>query len=52
MLKAGDMVFYADGTEPDSHTPNGCLLAVHIAGPEFPTEQACDTGSHAKIGMY
>ncbi|MFZ1471242.1 MAG: cupin domain-containing protein [Paracoccaceae bacterium] len=38
VLRAGDMVFYADGTEHDSHTPNGCLLAVHIAGPEFPTE--------------
>lgn len=34
ILRAGDMVFYRDGTEHNSHTPNGCLLAVHIAGPE------------------
>jgi uncharacterized RmlC-like cupin family protein len=27
---AGDMVFYRDGTEHNSYTPNGCLLAVHI----------------------
>lgn len=38
VLKAGDMVFYRDGTEHHSYTPDGCLLAVHIAGPEFPTE--------------
>jgi anti-sigma factor ChrR (cupin superfamily) len=38
VFKTGDMVFYADGTEHDSFTANGCLLAVHIAGPEFPTE--------------
>ena len=36
ILKAGDLVFYRDGTEHNSYTPNGCLLAVHIAGPEFP----------------
>ena len=24
------MVFYRDGTEHNSYTPNGCLLAVHI----------------------
>jgi hypothetical protein len=36
ILRAGDLVFYRDGTEHNSHTPNGCLLAVHIAGPEFP----------------
>ena len=34
ILRAGDMVFYRDGTEHNSHTPGGCLLAVHIAGPE------------------
>ena len=34
ILRAGDMVFYRDGTEHNSYTPNGCLLAVHIAGPE------------------
>lgn len=35
VLKAGDLVFYADGSEHNSYTPNGCLLAVHIAGPEI-----------------
>lgn len=35
ILKAGDLVFYRDGSEHHSFTPNGCLLAVHIAGPEF-----------------
>jgi anti-sigma factor ChrR (cupin superfamily) len=35
ILRAGDMVFYRDGTEHNSHTPTGCLLAVHIAGPEI-----------------
>jgi hypothetical protein len=35
ILKAGDLVFYRDGSEHNSFTPNGCLLAVHIAGPEF-----------------
>jgi uncharacterized RmlC-like cupin family protein len=34
VLRAGDLVFYRDGTEHNSFTPNGCLLAVHIAGPE------------------
>ncbi len=34
VLRKGDLVFYRDGTEHNSHTPNGCLLAVHIAGPE------------------
>lgn len=34
ILHAGDLVFYRDGTEHNSYTPNGCLLAVHIAGPE------------------
>jgi anti-sigma factor ChrR (cupin superfamily) len=38
VLKPGDLVFYRDGTEHHSYTPNGCLLAVHIAGPEFPIE--------------
>jgi hypothetical protein len=37
VLTPGDMVFYADGTEHHSHTPDGCLLAVHIAGPEIST---------------
>lgn len=34
ILRAGDLVFYANGTEHNSYTPEGCLLAVHIAGPE------------------
>jgi anti-sigma factor ChrR (cupin superfamily) len=34
IFRAGDLVFYRDGTEHNSHTPSGCLLAVHIAGPE------------------
>ena len=38
ILRAGDMVFYRDGTEHNSFTPNGCLLAVHIMGPETPVE--------------
>lgn len=37
VLRRGDMVFYRDGTEHHSYTPNGCLLAVHIAGPEIST---------------
>ncbi len=35
VFRAGDLVFYRDGSEHNSYTPNGCLLAVHIAGPEF-----------------
>ncbi|MGV8986871.1 MAG: cupin domain-containing protein [Cypionkella sp.] len=35
VLKAGDLVFYRNGSEHNSYTPNGCLLAVHIAGPEI-----------------
>jgi anti-sigma factor ChrR (cupin superfamily) len=38
VFRAGDMVFYRDGTEHNSHAPNGCLLAVHIAGPEIAVE--------------
>eukprot|EP01035_Chromulina_nebulosa_P060035 gene60035-82129_t len=34
VLKPGDLVWFRDGTEHCSHSPNGCLLAVHIAGPE------------------
>nr|WP_316656644.1 cupin domain-containing protein [uncultured Gellertiella sp.] len=34
VFKKGDLIFYKDGTEHHSYTPNGCLLAVHIAGPE------------------
>ena len=38
ILRAGDMVFYRDGTEHHSHTPTGCLLAVHIVAAETPVE--------------
>jgi len=38
IFRAGDLVFYRDGTEHNSYTPNGCLLAVHIAGPETALE--------------
>jgi anti-sigma factor ChrR (cupin superfamily) len=38
ILRAGDLVFYRDGTEHNSYTPTGCLLAVHIAGPEISVE--------------
>lgn len=38
VFKAGDLVWLRDGTEHSSYTPNGCLLAVHIAGPETPLE--------------
>ena len=38
VYRKGDLVFYRDGTEHNSHTPNGCLLAVHIVGPEFSVE--------------
>ncbi|KAF0176192.1 MAG: RmlC-type cupin domain-containing protein [Rhodobacteraceae bacterium] len=38
ILRKGDLVFYRDGSEHNSHTPNGCLLAVHIVGPETSVE--------------
>ncbi len=38
VFRTGDLVFYRDGTEHNSYTPNGCLLAVHIVGPETPLE--------------
>ena len=38
VLRAGDLVFYADGTEHHSYTPDGCVLAVHIAAPETTLE--------------
>jgi anti-sigma factor ChrR (cupin superfamily) len=38
VLRKGDLVFYRDGTEHNSYTPDGCLLAVHIVGPEVPLE--------------
>ena len=38
ILRAGDLVFYRDGSEHHSYTPDGCILAVHIAGPEYPLD--------------
>ena len=38
VFRKGDLVWFRDGTEHSSHTPNGCLLAVHIAGPEVTVE--------------
>lgn len=38
ILKPGDMVFYRNGTEHHSRTTTGCLLAVHIVGPEISTQ--------------
>lgn len=38
VLRAGDLVFYRDGTEHNSFTPTGCVLAVHIASAETPLE--------------
>jgi len=35
IFRKGDLVWLRGGTEHCSFTPNGCLLAVHIAGPEF-----------------
>ena len=29
-----ELVYYRDGTEHHSYTPNGCTLAVHITAPE------------------
>ena len=34
----GDMVWFKDGTEHSSYTPNGCLLAVHITELETTVE--------------
>ena len=34
VFRKGDLVWLRGGTEHRSYTPNGCLLAVHIAGPE------------------
>lgn len=38
VFRAGDMVWYRDGTEHNSFTPNGCLLAVHIVKGETSVE--------------
>ena len=47
ILRPGDLVFYRDGSEHDSYTPDGCLLAVHIAAPETPLDRsgAAEAGS-------
>ena len=34
VFRSGDLVWYRDGTEHNSYTPNGCLLAVHIVATE------------------
>ena len=34
VFRKGDLVWLRDGTEHCSFTPNGCLLAVHIAATE------------------
>jgi len=38
VYRKGDLVWLRDGTEHCSTTPNGCLLAVHIAAPETTVE--------------
>ena len=38
MFRKGDLVWLRDGTEHCSYTPNGCLLAVHIAATETTVE--------------
>ena len=38
VLKAGDLVWFRSGTEHCSYSPNGCLLAVHIAAMETVVE--------------
>ncbi len=34
VFRKGDLVWLRDGTEHNSRTPNGCLLAVHITALE------------------
>jgi anti-sigma factor ChrR (cupin superfamily) len=38
IYRKGDLVWLRNGTEHNSYTPDGCLLAVHIAGPEITVE--------------
>ena len=38
VFRKGDLVWLRDGTEHCSYTPNGCLLAVHIAATETTVE--------------
>jgi uncharacterized cupin superfamily protein len=35
ILRPGDMIFYRNGTEHHSYSPNGALAVVHITGPEI-----------------
>ena len=34
VYRKGDLVWLRDGTEHSSHSPDGCLLAVHIVKPK------------------
>jgi len=38
VFRKGDLVWLRDGTEHCSHTPKGCLLAVHIVAQETPVD--------------
>ena len=38
VFRKGDLVWLRDGTEHNSRTPDGCLLAVHIAATETTVE--------------
>ncbi len=38
VFRVGDLVWFRDGTEHSSYTPDGCLLAVHIADTETTVE--------------
>lgn len=38
IFRKGDLVWYRDGTEHNSYTPDGCLLAVHIVAAETAVE--------------
>ena len=38
VFRRGDLVWLRDGTEHCSHSPHGCLLAVHIAALETTVE--------------
>lgn len=38
VYRKGDLVWLRDGTEHSSYTPDGCLLAVHIADTETTVE--------------
>jgi anti-sigma factor ChrR (cupin superfamily) len=40
VFRKGDLVWLRDGSEHRSFTPNGCLLAVHIAATETTLDHA------------